>query len=109
MEGNYSIDVKISRERAREFLARLATDPDFKAQVEADPNGALRELNITFDPELFPEGSVKLPPNKEIEHILYAGDSVWPESASPFGWLIVFVFGAMPVTEGRPPSGDGAG
>jgi hypothetical protein len=108
MEGNYTIDVKISREEAREFLAKLATDPDFKQQVEEDPNGALRELNITFDPELF-TGSVKLPANKEIEHILYAGDSVWPESASPFGWLIVFVFGAMPVTEGRPPSRDGAG
>jgi len=108
MEGNYSVDVKISREEAREFLARLATDPAFKRKVEEAPNVALRELNITFEPELF-EGSVKLPPNKEIEHILYAGDSVWPESASPFGWLIVFVFGAMPVTEGRPPSRDGAG
>jgi len=34
---------------------------------------------------------------------------LWGETASPFGWLIVFVFGAMPVTTRRSPSHDGAG
>jgi hypothetical protein len=51
---------------------------------------------------------VSLPPMREIAHLLYAGDSVLDETASPFGLLIIFVFGAMPVTMGRSPAGDGA-
>jgi hypothetical protein len=107
-EARYEISLSISRENARKFLARLATEPDFRDWVEANPVDALGEEGIFISRELLPE-TVKLPPQKEIAHILYAGDSMWGETASPFGWLIVFVFGAMPVTAPRSPSGDGAG
>ena len=108
MEGDYQISFNISRDDARRFLADLATDDAFRESVEADAVGELRKRGIDVAPGLVPE-TVKLPPKKEIAHILYAGDSVHPETASPFGLLVVFVFGAMPVTTRRSPTGDGAG
>ena len=76
--------------------------------MQARPTEELEEVGIFISRELLPE-EVILPEKKEIAHILYAGDSLWGETASPFGWLIVFVFGAMPVTTRRSPSHDGAG
>jgi hypothetical protein len=104
----YEIRLDITREDARKFLAELATNEDVREAVELEPVSELAARGIDISPELLPE-KVKLPPSREIEHILYAADSMWGETASPFGWLIVFVFGAMPVTEGRSPSRDGAG
>ena len=107
MEGDYQITFNISREDARRFLADLATDDAFRKDVEADPVAELGGRGITVSRDVFPD-TVKLPSKKEIAHILYAGDSLHEETASPFGWLIVFVFGAMPVTTGRSPAGDAA-
>lgn len=108
MESGYEINLSISREDARKFLAKLATDTDFRDQVADNPTEELGKVGIVISRELLPD-TVSLPSKKEIAHILYAGDSMWGETASPFGWLIVFVFGAMPVTTGRSPTGDGAG
>ena len=108
MEGPYQINFSISREEARKLLADLATDDDLRDAVEADAAEALRGRGIDISEGMLPD-KVTLPPKREIAHILYAGDSLWGETASPFGWLIVFVFGAMPVTGGRSSSRDGAG
>jgi hypothetical protein len=107
MDGKYEIGIKISREDARKVLARLATDTDFRERLEENPVDELAELGITIPRDLLPD-EVTLPPMREIAHLLYAGDSVLDETASPFGLLIIFVFGAMPVTMGRSPAGDGA-
>ena len=110
-EGRYRVRFEISREDARKFLAELATNDDLRATIESSRENAAEELEkrqIFIDPELLPT-TVKLPDKKEIAHLLYAGDSAWGETASPFGWLIVFVFGAMPVTTRRSLTGDSAG
>lgn len=108
MKGNYEIDINIGRDDARRFLADLATDDDLRDAVAKDPVGVLAERGINVSRELLPD-EVKLPSKKEIVHILYAADSLLDETASPFGLLVVFVFGAMPVIGGRSPGGDGAG
>jgi hypothetical protein len=112
MEGRYEIEFKVSRDAARQFLAALATDEAVRASLESGPEGAaaeLQKLGIEIDAASLP-ATITLPPPKEIEHILYAGDSLVGETASPFGLLVLFVvFGAMPVTTRRSPAGDGAG
>jgi hypothetical protein len=108
MEGDYQISFSISRDEARRFLAALATDDATRDAVEKDPVGQLAERGINVSAGLLPD-VVRLPSKKEIVHILYAGDSLLEETASPFGLLIIFVFGAMPVTTRRSPAGDGAG
>lgn len=106
MEGSYKIDINISREDARRFLAELATDDELRTAVEEDPVAVLAKRGINVPRELLPD-EVTLPSKKEIVHILYAADSLLDETASPFGLLVVFVFGAMPVIGGRSPGGDG--
>jgi hypothetical protein len=108
MEGEYQIKLSISREDARKFLAALATDDELRENVEANPTEELGKRGIVVSRDLLPE-EVRLPPKKELAHILYAADSLLDETASPFGLLLLFVFGAMPVTMGRSPAGDGAG
>jgi hypothetical protein len=108
MEGNYNIDINIGRDDARRFLAELATNDKLRMEVEEDPVGVLAGRGINVPRELLPD-VVTLPSKKEIVHILYAADSLLDETASPFGLLVVFVFGAMPVIGGRSPGGDGAG
>lgn len=107
MSSSYRVNISISRANARKFLAKLATDPATRKAVENDPVGQLKKIGITVPKNMLP-AQVKLPPEKEILLLLYAGDSAHPGTASPFGLLIVFVFGAMPVTAGRLPAGDGA-
>jgi hypothetical protein len=111
MKGEYRINLNISREEARKFLFELASDDELRARIEGGRDSALEELgrrNIEVTPEILPD-PVRLPPKKEIDHILYAADSLLDETASPFGLLVVFVFGAMPVTAGRTTDGDAAG
>lgn len=110
--GEYQINLNVSREEARKFLFRLASEEElrnkFDGQRRDDALAALAaELEIDVKGD-FPE-TVKLPPKKEIMHLLYAADSALDQTASPFGLLVVFVFGAMPVTAGRTPGGDAAG
>src|SRR5690348_17025262 len=108
MEGSYLIDLSIGRDEARQFLFDLATDDELRQAVQANPVEELGNRGIRYPRELLPD-EVKLPPRKEVTHILYAADSLLDETASPFGLLVIFVFGAMPVTGGRSPGGDGAG
>lgn len=108
MKGKYEIELNISREKAHEVLVKLATNTAFRNQLQEDPVEQLAKLGIKIPRDLLPP-EIKLPPPREIEHILYAADNLLDETASPFGLLIVFVFGAMPVTMGPSPAGDGAG
>jgi len=54
-------------EQTEQFLRKIVTDPDYRAQVEQDPIAALAELGITLDPSEIPTGPVRLPPNEQIE------------------------------------------
>jgi hypothetical protein len=110
MAGRYEIRASISREKARELLALLARDDDFRARVEETPRTVLFEYRIDVSHDTLPE-QVSLPEKEAIEELLARADAMVPESASPFGLLALFVvFGAMPVVAaGPPPAGDGAG
>jgi hypothetical protein len=104
MQGEYTITAKVSREDARKFLAELATNDELRARIEENAHEELSNLGLEVSPTLIPD-TVRLPPKKEIVHLLYAADSA-VETASPFGLLILFVvLGAMPMTT----AGDGAG
>lgn len=109
MKDTYRIEANISRNAARKLLADLATKDKFRAQVENAPIETLRDFGLIVEGDELPE-TVTLPPKREIAHLLYTGDSVVPEDASPFGWLVLFVvFGAMPVTTSDQPAAHGAG
>jgi hypothetical protein len=108
-QGDYQINFATDREKARSFLARLATESQLREELKSEPERVLfDEVGITIDRERLPD-EIKLPAEKEIEHLLYAADSA-VETASPFGLLVLFVvFGAMPMTAPRSPTRDGAG
>jgi hypothetical protein len=68
----------------------------------------LFERRIDVAPDTLPE-TVTLPSPDTINALREVAQ-LWPESAGPFGFAILFVvFGAMPMVTGSPPPGDGTG
>jgi putative modified peptide len=57
----------MTQSQARAFLEKLASDDDFRAQVERDPVGTLAAHGITVKPEDLPKaGRVRLPSKEAI-------------------------------------------
>ena len=48
------------------FLKKLATEPAYRAAVEADPIGELNKLGFKIDPKDIPPEGIKLPSNASI-------------------------------------------
>jgi putative modified peptide len=108
MARTYEIKTSISRDRAQELIELLATDDEFRKRFEAKPRTILLEYHIDVSHQTLPE-RVSLPDKEAIRELHSLAESIIPESASPFGLLALFiVFGAMPVTGGR-PTVDGTG
>jgi hypothetical protein len=105
----YEIKSYISREKAIELINLLADDEDFRARFQENPRTVLFEYRIDVSAETLPE-QVTLPDPDAIRELLTLGETIIPESASPFGLLALFVvFGAMPVITGGRPAVDGTG
>lgn len=106
----YELRVNITRERARDVIARLIEDPEFRERLETDTRAVLAEHGIQVTAESLPE-RVRLPEPDAIQEFLTLLETrIAPEPATPFGAaLIVLIFGAMPVLEGNRPAPDGPG
>ncbi|HRQ66267.1 MAG TPA: NHLP-related RiPP peptide [Xanthomonadaceae bacterium] len=57
----------MTQEKARAFLEKLATDDDFRKQVEQDPVATLAEYGIAVKAEDLPAAGVRLPSSEEIQ------------------------------------------
>jgi hypothetical protein len=109
MAKRYEVKATISRRKAQELIEKLASDDEFRAKFEAKPRTVLFEHRIDVSPESLPE-TVTLPPKEKIRELIPVAYDLVDESASPFGFLLLFVvFGAMPVVTGARPAGDAAG
>jgi hypothetical protein len=109
MGYRYEVKSSISRHKARELLTLLREDDAFRDEFTRNPRKILFEYRIDLSPDSLPE-TVSLPSKEAIGSLLDLGESIVEESASPFGFLLLFVvFGAMPMVEGAVPAGDGTG
>ncbi len=109
MAKRYEVRSSISRHTAEELINRLANDETFRKRFEANPRTVLFEHRIDVTPESLPE-KVTLPPADKIKELLPVATALVDETASPFGFLLLFiVFGAMPVVTVARPAGDAAG
>jgi hypothetical protein len=106
----YQIRMHISRERARQLIARLAEDHEFREYFEAHARTVLFEYGIDVTPETLPE-QVRLPEPEAIQQFLELLETrIAPEPAQPFGAaVIVLALGAMPLLAGDRPGHDGTG
>jgi putative modified peptide len=97
--------LSITDREARELLERLATNDEFRAQVESNPRDVLLEYRIDLSEESIP-ATVTLPPKEEIATFL---ESSLPgnEAYAYLGFAILYwILGAMPLVVG---DADGAG
>jgi hypothetical protein len=67
--GPMEIRISISPEQTLEFLERLAYDDEFRARLEEDAGGLLREYGIEVPPEAVP-ATVEAPPKDDVERAL---------------------------------------
>jgi len=106
----YELRVNITPERARDLIARLIEDADFRQRVEADPGAILFEYGIEITPEALPE-RVRLPEPEAIREFLTLLETrIAPEGERPYdACVIVLIFGAMPLLDGNRPVLDGTG
>ena len=106
----YELRVNITPERARDLIARLIEDADFRRRVEADPGAILFEYGIEITPEALPE-RVRLPEPEAIREFLTLLETrIAPEGERPYdACVIVLIFGAMPLLDGNRPVLDGTG
>ena len=63
------IRISMSPEQSLEFLMRLAHDDEFRARLEEDAGGLLREYGIEVPPEAVP-ATVEAPPKDDVEKTL---------------------------------------
>jgi hypothetical protein len=56
----------MDQQTIRDLLYRIATDPDFRKRLIADPVGVLGEAGIQINVSDIPPGGVELPSNEEI-------------------------------------------
>jgi putative modified peptide len=108
MARTYEIKTSITRDRAQELIERLASDDEFRQRFEEKPRTILLEYHVDVSHQTLPE-KVTLPDKDAIRELHSLAQTIVPETASPFGLLLLFiVFGALPVTGGR-PTVDGSG
>jgi putative modified peptide len=89
--------ITISDEEAHKFLDRLATDDDFRAELEQNPGAILRDHGIELDAENVPE-TVTLPPKDDIEAFLAPLKARMIGQHGYLGFAILYwVLGAMPL------------
>ena|SRR5215211_1004876 len=94
-----NVRITISDEDAQKFLERLATDDDFRAELEQNPAAVLRDHGIELlQPENVPE-TVTLPPKDDID--AYLAPTRTRAFGEVHGWLgfaiLYYVLGAMPL------------
>ena len=79
----------MSKEQIQAFLYLVATIPAFRAKLETDPIGFFADLGVALDPNVLPEGGVKVPSNEEILANLDAiADNLYEEKHfEDFGWI----------------------
>jgi putative modified peptide len=98
--------LSIHDDEAREVLERLATDDEFRAQVESNPRAVLLEHRIDVSEESIP-ATITLPPKEEIESFI---QTHLPGPGEAYGYLgfaiLYWVLGAMPLVVA---DADGAG
>ncbi len=87
------IRLAISRDQAEDFLYRATHDPEFRARVEADPGGVLREYGVEVSDELLPH-LAQLPDPEDIESLrkqLQAPGEYEPAGAARVAWFTWFM------------------
>ena len=98
--------ITISDTDAQKFLERLASDDDFRAELEKNAAEVLRAHGIELDPEDLLE-NVTLAPKQEIEEFL---QPMRTRQRAQYNWLgfaiLYYVLGAMPFVL---PEDDGTG
>jgi hypothetical protein len=62
------IRLSVTREGAWEFLRKLATDDDFRAQLQQDPGGTLAASGITVSEQALPD-TVTLPSLDQMKEL----------------------------------------
>jgi len=64
-----------TKQKAKDFLHKVSTDANFRAQVEADPVKHLAAHGFEVKPEQVPKEGIKLPSNQKIqEHMDHLSD-----------------------------------
>jgi hypothetical protein len=67
----------MDRQQLGAFLSRVATDPTYRSQLEADPVGTLAAEGVIVNPNDVPPGGIHLPTNQEILAARDAIVGVW--------------------------------
>jgi hypothetical protein len=70
--AEFRLRIDTSKDRAMEFVSRLAEDDDFRAELQADPRKVLWDYGVEVPDELIPS-EVVLPPKEDVNALL-AGD-----------------------------------
>ena len=90
--GPVEIRISITPEQSLDFLQRLADDDDFRARLEEDAGGLLREYGIYVPPEAVPE-RVEAPPKEEVEQTLREveeWDKLGRTAPQPHGYAVLW-------------------
>src|SRR5436190_10401216 len=95
----------ITSEQATALLDRLATDEDFRAEVESDPAAALGEYGILIEGI---EGPVAVPSPEEIENFRRLGEPLQSGAEAALPFMPCLVFGALAYASAAGASGGQA-
>lgn len=63
--AEFRLRIDTSKDRAMEFVSRLADDDDFRAELQADPRKVLWDYGVEVPDELIPS-EVVLPPKEHV-------------------------------------------
>jgi hypothetical protein len=90
--GEYRLRIDTTRDRAVEFLSRLADDDDFRQQLAEDPRRVLYDYGVELPDELIP-AFVDLPEKGDVQQLI-SGDlaAMGSMQAGPAMFFPVFVF-----------------
>ena len=90
MSGEESnVRINISPQQARELIAKLADDDDFRKRISANPVAELGRFGISVPASLVPE-EVELPSPEEIRRLGTSINAEQSALADPGGVLIKF-------------------
>lgn len=92
--GQLRIHMDISLAQAQEFMERLASDDDFRAELQDYPTEVLADYGLEVPAELIPT-PVTLPPKEEIQEALSAATSGSDASVPPPGSVVGHFFAAI--------------
>ena len=95
MGESHPIEIRISMspEQSLEFLQRLAYDDDFRARLEEDAGGLLREYGIDVPPEGVP-ATVEAPSKDDVEKTLRdieEWDKLGRTAPHPHGYAVLYM------------------